>query len=186
MKLVSNSIIHHQTVESKRAPRGEGWDPDTIAYTFTAWGKCGNTSCKQDFAIAGRGGLEPAMDEDGNYSDWEESFYPLICHPMPEIVAFPNKCPDEVNEELRAAFALFWSNRAACAGRVRVALECLMNHLGVPKRKKDKHGKLYELKLHARIDLFAKNEPAVGPCSAAARREPDIRYILRHGCVHAI
>lgn len=38
-----------------------------------------------------------------------------------------------------------------------------MNHVGVPKRKKAANGKLSELTLHARIDAFAKKEPAIGP-----------------------
>jgi hypothetical protein len=95
--------------------------------------------------------------------EWEDYFSPLFCQPMPDIIELPAKCPDEVKDELRAAFSIFWLHRAACAGRIRVALEHLMNHLGVPKRKKDKSGKYSDLSLHARLDAFAKTEPAMGP-----------------------
>jgi hypothetical protein len=95
-----------------------------------------------------------------NFSDY---FSAKSCHPMPEIFEVPHKCPDDVTEELRAAFALFWSQHAACAGRIRVALERLMNHLGVAKRKKDKNGKFFDLSLHGRIDEFARSEPVIGP-----------------------
>ena len=81
---------------------------------------------------------------------------------MPDIFAFPPKCPEDIKSELRGAFSIFWSNGAACAGRLRVALECLMNHVGVPKQRKDADGKFFDLSLHARIDAFAKNEPAIG------------------------
>jgi hypothetical protein len=80
---------------------------------------------------------------------------------MPDIFDFPSECPDGVKEELRSAFTLFRSHRAACAGRIRVALECLMSHLGVPKKQKDKHGKYFALRLHQRINAFSKNEPTV-------------------------
>jgi hypothetical protein len=37
-----------------------------------------------------------------------------------------------------------------------------MNHIGVPKRRKDGRGKFHDLTLHARIDLFVQNEPTTG------------------------
>ncbi|MGB9151341.1 MAG: DUF4145 domain-containing protein, partial [Burkholderiales bacterium] len=85
------------------------------------------------------------------------------CLPMPDMIDIPSKCPEEVKAERRESFALFWSNRAACAGRIRLALESLMNHLGVPKRKKEKNGKYSDLSLHARIDAFAKTKSTFGP-----------------------
>lgn len=160
--LLQKSLIYKETIESERAHKREEWDPDWIRYTFTAWGECRHPSCKQEFAIAGTGGVAPDYGEDGNY-EWQDYFSPMTCHPMPDMFDFPAKSPDEVKEELRAAFAIFWLHQAACAGRIRVALECLMNHLGVPKRKKDKNGKYSDLSLHARIDAFAKHEPTIGP-----------------------
>jgi hypothetical protein len=81
---------------------------------------------------------------------------------MPEMFDLPAKCPDEVRGELQAAFQIFWPQPAACAGRLRVALECLMNYLGVPKRKKTKKGTFSDLTLHVRIDTFAASEPLIG------------------------
>lgn len=81
---------------------------------------------------------------------------------MPNIFKIPAKCPDDIKNELNSAFAIFWSNRAACAGRLRVALECLMNHIGVPKRRKNANGKFSDLTLHARIEAFANKEPTIG------------------------
>jgi hypothetical protein len=160
--LVPKSLIHEETIESKQAHRDEDWDPDWIRYTLTAWGECGHPSCKQRFAIAGDGGVAPEYGDEGEM-EWGDYFLPRVCHPMPEIFDVPAKCPPEAGEELRAAFALFWSQQASCAGRIRVALECLMNSLGVPKRRKDKTGKYFDLSLHTRIDEFAKKEPTIGP-----------------------
>jgi hypothetical protein len=81
---------------------------------------------------------------------------------MPAIMKVPEKCPDDVKQELQASFELFWGHPGACAGRLRVALECLLNHLGVAKKKKSANGKFTELTLHARIDAFAKREPVLG------------------------
>lgn len=153
--LVPKSLIYEETVESKRAHKHPEWDPDWIEYTFTAWAECRHPSCKQRFAIGGTGGVGPEIAPDGGFG-WEEYFSPKMCYPMPDMVDFPAKCPDAVKEELRTAFAIFWSHPAACAGRLRVALECLMDHLGVPRRKKDKSSKYFDLSLHTRIDAFAK------------------------------
>lgn len=159
--LVQNSLTCRETVESKRARSDEAWDPDCIIYAFTAWAKCRRPSCKQQFAIAGTGGVERKYNEYG-FREWEDYFSPMMCYPMPDMFDFPAKCPDDVREELRAAFEIFWSHRPACAGRIRVALECLINYLGVPKRKKGGSGKYFDLTLHARIDAVAKKEPTIG------------------------
>jgi len=149
-------------VKSVRSHKAEGFDFDWIEFTFTAWAKCTHPSCQQEFAISGTGGVAPQYVSEDDW-EYEEYFNPKACHPMPDIFELPHKCPDEVASELRAAFALFWSNRAACAGRIRVALEHLVNHVGIPKRKKGANGKFYDLNLHARIDAFAKSEPTIGP-----------------------
>ncbi len=162
LTLVRKSLAYHETIESKRAHSHEDWDPDWISYTFFAWAECNDSSCMQKFVISGTGGVEPECGPEGSL-EYEDYFSPLVCHPMPDIIELPAKCPKEVTEELRAAFSIFWLHRAACAGRIRVALEYLMNYLGVPKKKKDKSGKYSDLTLHARLDSFAKSEPAMGP-----------------------
>jgi hypothetical protein len=161
VSLVPKSVVSQETAASKRERGDDDWDPDWIRHAFTAWAGCNNPSCKQRFAISGKGGVAPQYDPEGDY-DWQEYFSPLFCHPMPDIIALPAKCPPDVAEELRAAFSIFWLHKGACAGRIRVSLECLMNHLGIPKRKKAKGGKYFDLTLHARLDFFATKEPTVG------------------------
>ncbi len=100
-------------------------------------------------------------DSEGD-THYEDYFLPRFCTPMPDIFELPKKCPDDVACELRAAFALFWSDPSAAANRVRVALERLMDHLLVQKRRKNKNGKFDKLKLHTRIEIFAKAEPFWG------------------------
>lgn len=161
LALVKDSLIYKENVDSVRSHSQEGFDFDWIAYTFTAWAVCTNPSCKQEYAIAGIGGVAPQYQSEEDW-EYEAYFSPKMLCPMPDIFKFPAQCPEDVRSEMRSAFSLFWSNRAACAGRMRVALECLMSHLGVPKRKKGANGKFTELNLHARIDAFAKKEPTIG------------------------
>ncbi len=128
------SILHgtfrmKETIASKQARDDEGWDPDWINYGFTAWLKCNSSHCGQEVAIVGKGSPEryQTQDEDGNLDEnWDDRFQPLFCLPMPDIFELPETCPKEVKTKLRAAFRLFWSDQAASASHVRVALERLM------------------------------------------------------------
>lgn len=158
LSLVRDSLVYKETEASKSEHNDDGWDPTWIAYTFTAWASCSQPSCRQQFAIAGTGGVDDCYTGDGEL-EWQDKFHPKSCYPMPDVIAIPKGCPSAVSEELRAAFAMFWAHRGACAGRLRIALECLMTFLGIPKRRK---GRRSELSLHNRIDAFATREPAIG------------------------
>lgn len=159
--IVKDSLNAKETVQSVRFRGEEGFLPECIDYVFTAWARCTHPSCRQEFAISGRGGVAPQYVSEDEW-EYEDYFIPQACHPMPDMIDLPKKCPEDVALELGAAFSLFWSNKAACASRIRVALEYLMNHIGIPKRKKNVQGKYYELSLHARIDAFAKKDSAIG------------------------
>ena len=161
LTLVPKSLVHKETVESSRAHGREAWDPDWITYTFTAWVRCGHSTCGQEFVVSGDGGIEPEYDADEGMT-WEPYFAPRFCWPTLDIFDVPAKCPAEVKAQLRAGFTLFWSDPAATASRVRIALERLMDHVGVPKRRRDKTGKFFDLSLHNRIEIFQKGEPAIG------------------------
>ncbi len=160
--LVPKSFFNDETASSTRVRESSDWDPDWIEYVFSCRAECSNTSCKEPMAVIGKGGIGPSYDEElGNV--WVDYFLVLHCHPMPHIIPIPKKCPSEVADPLISAFSMFWSNPEACAGRIRVSLEALMNHLGVPKQQiSAKTGKEFELRLHGRIDLFAKSDPTIG------------------------
>lgn len=159
--LVPKSVTMKETAASLREHSHDAWDPDWIQYVFTAWGVCSNKACEQPFAISGVGGVAPDYDDDRGI-EWYDYFSPRQCNPMPDIFDLPPKCPENVSTELRIAFSLFWGYREACAGRVRVGLELLMDHLGVPKRKKAKNNKFFDLTLHGRLEHFACKNPTIG------------------------
>jgi len=160
--LVPKSLDYEETAQSRRNRTHPDFDPEWVIFSFITWGKCSNPSCHQKFAIAGKGGVSPEYtSEDGDW-DYVEYFIPKYCHPMPNIIEVPNSCPDEVKRLLAESFSLFWSNQSACAGRIRVSLECLMNYLGVPRKRKSKNGKYFELTLHTRIDAYAQKDQKIG------------------------
>jgi hypothetical protein len=158
LKIVPNSLVQKETSGSQRAHGHENWDPDWVEYTFTAWLKC--SGCGEDVVASGVGGIEPGYDQEG--MTWDDYFTPRLLVPTPDVFVIPKKCPDEVCQKLRGAFTVFWVDQAAAATRVRVALEQLLNHLGVKRRRKDQNGKLVDLTLHGRIEEFAKRDAVIG------------------------
>src|ERR1700733_4950682 len=131
--LEKGSLRSEETTRSIRLRKGsDEFEPDWVEHTFTAWAVCTNLKCKQKFAIGGKGVVEPQYTGDDGEWDYVEYFLPLFCHPMPNIFEIPEKCSDDVIRQLRSAFNVFWANPGACASSVRVALELLMDHVGVP------------------------------------------------------
>lgn len=152
ISLMPKSLTYEETFNSSNSHDHDQFDPDWIQYLFTALGQCSQASCQQKFAIAGEGGVSPEYGPNGRDWQYEDYFMPKYCFPMPHIIDLPQNCPDEIKEEMIKAFSLFWINRSACAGRIRVLLEMLMNQAGVSKEKK----------LNDRIIEFTSNNPETG------------------------
>ena len=162
--MVSGSLQERENFRSKSFRSDDDWDPEWIEYVFSASAKCSNTKCKQDYVISGTGGVGPSFDDEYGQT-LEDYFAPKACFPMPQIIQIPTKCPSDVTTDLIEAFALFWAHRGSSANAIRSALEKLMTHQGIPEEiptTKDP-SKMAQLNLHQRIELYAKNEPVVGP-----------------------
>lgn len=156
LRLKDDSLVYEETVQSKRSHEDENFDFDWIKYVFSAWAVCDSRDCGQAYAISGTGGIEPRYinDEDWDYLPY---FVPKSINPILGIIDIPPQCPDNIKLELYRSFDLFWANKAACAGRIRVALELLMDHAGVPRGRSEE--KATPLSLHARIDAYSRSEP---------------------------
>jgi len=161
--LRSDSLTYAETVGSLRWHNQDGWGPEHIEFTFSAWADCSNERCKEKFSIVGNGGIEQEYsgDDDGS-TKWVNEFYPRWMHPTLQMIDIPRRCPQLVSNALHDAFALYWSQPDACAGRIRVALEALLSHLGIPEQEVNNGGATSTLSLHRRIELFKAQNDAVG------------------------
>jgi len=160
LRLEPKTLSYRETIASRRVHGDEDWDPTSVDYAFTAWLKCSEPSCGEGVAVAGTGGLEPVWDAEAGQG-WEEFFMPRLLCPMPDMFTLPRKCPAQVVQALRSAFASSLHDPPAAAGKVRVALERLMDHVGVKKRRKGGN-KVVDLSLHQRIQAFQVVEPDLG------------------------
>ncbi len=153
------SLVHHQTVKSIRAQPDEGWDPDSVEYSFSCWLKCAAPKCQGLVAVVGHG-FEEAGWDDEHGTTWSPRFQPEFALPMPPLFPVPGGCPDSVASEVRSSFRSLWSDQSAAASRLRVAVENLLDEIGISRRRRTAKG--YEgLTLHQRIEVLAKAQPTV-------------------------
>jgi len=166
LALVEDSLVFKQTRESIRAEEHpQDWDPGLVDYAFTAWAACG--ICGQEVSLSGNGGLIPNYEEvedhpHGGYESFLDGFFLKHSYPALELFPIPEKCPESVAKEVISAFELYWIYRPACAGRLRVALEALMDHLNIQKEIPTNKGGMRELSLHQRIEAYRVIEPILG------------------------
>lgn len=126
-------------------------DPDQSTYVFTAMLKC--VSCENMVAMTGTSYLSQEYDDHTNRS-W--SYYPYLQPryfvPALQIIAPPENddVPKPILKALATSFSLFWHDLDACANRLRVLVELLLNAMGAPRRvKPTARG---DMSLHDRIE----------------------------------
>lgn len=104
--------------------------------------------------------------------DWEAQTQTLLnlyvvksIHPAPVPIRLPEKTPELVADSIKYASALVWTSAEAAANQIRVAVEHLMDDIGVAATTKN--GKA--LTLHKRIELFQKTDAENGDVLLATK-----------------
>lgn len=128
---VKDSLIQHQTERSKAWLDLDSSDPEAFELLFSAWAKCSYKSFGQMATISGYTVESPLYGEDGLM--WETVYRPLSIFPSPHIIEIPANCPQNVQEPVTASFSLFWADPGAAANKLRIALERLLDHVGIPE-----------------------------------------------------
>lgn len=86
-------------------------------------------------------------------------YYPYSIRPAPVVIEEPEKLGAEAKKHLRKAYELLWNDCAACANRLRIFAESLLDQLTVPRQGKKRNGKNGELDLSERIDALEVTRP---------------------------
>ncbi len=163
LRPVKDSFTSRERAESRKQHSEHYHDEESERRTFTCWFKCDGV-CKEDVAISGTSGKTLVYDEGPDQELVEvilEVCQPLIAEPMPPIFKIPKDTPANIAADLEGAFRLVWIDAGAAANRVRVAVEHLLDHLGIPATVTTAQGDQH-ITLHKRIDLYAKKEPTHG------------------------
>ncbi|WP_265503599.1 DUF4145 domain-containing protein [Providencia heimbachae] len=134
-----------ESVERYRQEYGELSD---IELVFSCLLECEHTKCRNVIAVGGNGCVDQIPDdqittEGDNIIDFfQAKFF------IPPLKAFiiPTNCPKSVSQPLELSFSLFLNSPNAAANAIRIALEVLMDELGVTMARN----------LHQRIESLSE------------------------------
>jgi len=118
---VPEDLRVEETRASKEAVSNENWEPDWVTERFSLRLQC--TRCDDFVLMLGQTVAAEFYDDDGR--GWKHHLAPSFSEPPLPLFPIPSPCPDAIRSTVVAAFRLFWSDHAAAASKLRVALELL-------------------------------------------------------------
>lgn len=135
------NIVDHFQVSidgpSQRDKYCEYWDRTS---KFSGLLKCSNGSCSEVYSVSGKTIIlaDPVHDEYGNLENVNfcDIYDPEFISPPFEIIELKNEYPTTVKAALNDSFKLFFADNEACANKIRIALELLLDELGVTQLNK--------------------------------------------------
>ena len=98
-----------------------------------------------------------------------EVLEPKSIFPAPPIFPIPDETPENIADILTSSFELYWLDRKSSMNKVRIAIEEILEDMGVPKKQKGKENQLVDINLHQRIEIFQKQNSDAGKSFMAAK-----------------
>jgi hypothetical protein len=160
LKIDIESFKYKASEESKKnrpVSKADDYPPDYLEYRFHGAFQC--IKCKEIVTVVGTGQISEYYDGEDS-SQHINTFYPKLFVPAIPLFKIDRKCPLLVKVEIDAAFNLYWCDLPACANKIRIAVEQIMNDKKV-RKVYIPEGKTKERRydLHARIEMFGKKFP---------------------------
>lgn len=126
-----------------------------------------NSGCKEIVAVAGSMYAEPddpEFNDNGEYlgQPWYTYYRPEFFTPTLEIIPLKKVYPKGVSVVLRNSFSLYFVDVEACANKIRIAIETLLDELGVNRTFINSRGKREYYKLHKRIEVYKTTNNEIG------------------------
>ncbi|MEC9463534.1 MAG: hypothetical protein VX601_10200, partial [Pseudomonadota bacterium] len=107
---------------------------------FKGFLRCNRPFCGEIVVLAGNYTTEYHDDYDHEtetpVTHEVTSYRPFMMCPAPEIIQYPSRLNKDSKEHLSRSFALFWADYAACANRLRIVTEFLLDQLGIERKGK--------------------------------------------------
>jgi Domain of unknown function (DUF4145) len=139
---------------SKFAHDLDGWEPDWIHARFVVMLQCSFAKCGEVVSMSGDTEMDQVVDEDGGWA-YEQMLRPRTVFPALYVIKLDEDVPEEVSDEIKAAFLLYWPDLGASANRLRASVERILDHFKIPSTKVS--GSF--LSLNERIQAFKKIDP---------------------------
>jgi hypothetical protein len=132
---IGYKTAHHLTMAYQEAELY----PDVNGGLFHAFMVCSHEKCGEVVSVAGDFTVEyhfrghdfnndPKVDEDFEYRV-------RSMRPAPPIITFSSALDALTREHLEKSFELFWVDLGACANRLRIVVESLLDQIGVPRTR---------------------------------------------------
>lgn len=112
------------------ARKHDAWAPDWDVLRFSCLLMCTVPSCGEIVAMGGD--ITRSMQAGDDHLEWPEWYAPKFMYPGAPLAAIPEDTPSEVEEALKSSFSLFWGDAASCAAKLRLSVERILDHLGIP------------------------------------------------------
>lgn len=166
-KLVSrkdNMKVADYVNHNRQTQKEENLEPEWLKFAFAGYLLCNNEQCKEQIVVAGtltvseQGGFV-GPDPDDYETEYVETCYPEYFERPPDIIPLEDYVPKEVRELIQTSFKLFWIDGQACANKIRMSVEKIMDLFDV--QKYPAKGKRIPLSLQKRIDMFGQNKASV-------------------------
>ena len=125
-------------------------DIEDASSRFSAFLVCANGVCGEVIAVSGNCSFQYDYDEEGK-TITITLFHPVAMTPPPEPIDIGENVPQAIIDILKSAFFLYWNNHGACANKIRIAVERMLDEQDIPRTK---NGGGY-MALAQRIQLFA-------------------------------
>jgi hypothetical protein len=128
----SESPIRHWPDTGVAFAINEGYIERSDDYgVFSATLVCSNYQCQQGVAVIGDYSTSLI---DAQTWETERKYVILDVHPEILLIDVPDPTPDLIKAAVTSSFALYWRDPEACAGRLRTAVERVVDHL-LPSRQ---------------------------------------------------
>jgi hypothetical protein len=162
LMLLAEQFHFEETKLSLSWRKDDDWEPDFINYLFHGTLRCKN--CGDYITFLGTGSVNHDYFYDQISKEYEEAyidtFKPLYFNPPLNLIQIHEKCPENIIDEIRDSFKLFWNDLPSCANKIRSSLELLMDHQNVNKTFLQ-GSKRRKMSLHNRIIKFKNKKPEI-------------------------
>jgi hypothetical protein len=154
----SEDLVARQSGDSRADREHPGWSEENEWKRFAGMLSCDDGACGEIVAVAGEAHWESTIDTESKQTP-VETYYPHFYLPAPNLVAISPRWPKAVAQELRKAFASFWSDESSCANHIRTTVELLLDQQRVRRTQLTTNRRRQRLTLHARITLYRTRHP---------------------------
>jgi hypothetical protein len=137
----------------------ERWDDYGV---FSATLRCSSYQCQQGLAVIGDYSTN-LVSPHPSY-ELERKYQIRDIHPAILLIDVPDATPAPIKTALSSSFALYWRDPEACAGKLRMSVEGIVDHLGQPRKVRGRF-----INLGTRLNNLKSQHPELFEAADALR-----------------